>query len=835
MTFAQASLACPPEQHAKEFVMRRLLISAGIAAGFLGLAGTAHGHGGQYRGPGDMIPPNLGGTGDTSPPGNAGPGSGPGSAPPTTGRPGITTGSGPAVPGATSGRAPGGRTGGQGVRHAGGEGFEQWEFWWEYNKEPYLDLRMRLGEMIKTGTSAVGVGRGDRAGGISTNRVTAEDVKNEILPALIPALSEADADIVDSSVLAIGRMLPRDLSDLGFDAIVRTLKSEHTSAQEAATLSLGVLGDPKAIEILVELMNDTPKARSQYLQSNKPTPNLVRAFAALSLGMIGQKDSIPLLERVIEKEADGQKDLKSCALLALGMFKSDQEAIIAFLMKVMENRDLDRMLRAYAPTSIAKLGEAATAAVPQFLAMAKSDKTDNDMVRSSVIALGKLSTVKQKDVIDTLKALALDHSDMQTRHFAYIALAEIGARDRSFETSAEAHQGLTSFFLEALSRPKPQTSLPWAGLGLAIYARSQQALQVQAIPKLHQAFEDSNNPSYKAAMAIGLGLVEASRQRRAPDPGAEGVERSVAQGIHRRVARPHAREHGGGDAARQHQAERDRLALPPQSGARARPHERSGRGADAGGRAGEREDALGVVVDRAGARADRRSARRSSRSRRSSPTSRCRGSSARSRRSRSVCSPRRPICRGMPRSRSGSTTARRPRRSPRSRHPLTARPDPTKQPLLERLSFFHPTSGALVAAEKVENLTARVVTTEAMSEVTPLRPFMRRGDGSWNASHENAARRRLAGEFWPCRTRPRRTVPRPRRRRLAEFWRRRRHEPRPRATALRQTGRSNRPSRGRDWRRARTGAPGSRAATGGGFPAPGSAGGGASRGRTSAA
>jgi HEAT repeat protein len=489
--------------------MRRLLISAGIAAGFLGLTGTAHGHGGQYRGPGDMVPPNLGGTGDTSPPGNAGPGSGPGGAPPSTARPGVTTGSGPAVPGATSGRAPGGRTGGQGGRHGPSEGFEQWEFWWEYNKEPYLNLRLRLGDMIKTGGSAIGVGHGEREGGVSANRVTAEDVKNEILPALLPALSESDADIVDSSVLAIGRMLPRDLSDLGFDAIVRTLKSEHTSAQEAATLSLGVLGDPKAIDILVELMNDTPKARSQYLQSNKPTPNLVRAFAALSLGLIGQKDSIPLLERVIEKEADGQRDLKSCALLALGMFKSDEEAIVAFLMKVMENRDLDRMLRAYAPTSIAKLGEAAGAAVPQLLATAKSDKADNEMVRSSVIALGKLATMPQKDVIDTLKALALDHSDMQTRHFAFIALAEIGARDRSFEIGAEAHQGLSSFFLEALSRPKPQTSLPWAGLGLAIYARSQKPLQVQAIPKLHQAFEDGNNPSYKAAMAIGLGLVEA--------------------------------------------------------------------------------------------------------------------------------------------------------------------------------------------------------------------------------------------------------------------------------------------------------------------------------------
>ena len=491
--------------------MTRLLISASIVAGLLGLLTLpAYGHGGQYRGPGDVVPPNLGGSGDTSPPGNpGGPGSpGPG-APPSTGRPGVASGGGPAVPGAVGGGPARARTGNVGSKRSNSEGFEQWEFWWEYNKEPFLNLRLRLADSIKSGGSALAVGRGTREGGLSTNRATADDVKNEILPVLISALSEADADIVDSAVLAIGRTLPRDMSDLGFDAIVQTLKSSYTSAQESATLSLGVLGDPKANEILVELMNDSPKARTQYLQSNKPTPNLVRAFAALSLGLIGSKESIPLLKQVIDKEADAQKDLKSCAILALGMFKSNQEEILPYLLKVMDNRDVDRLVRSYTPTSIAKLGEAAKAAVPQFLQMVKSDKTDNDMLRSSVIALGKLASIEQKDVIDTLKQIALEQTDIQARHFAFIALAEIGARDKSFETNTEAHQGLLTFLLEEVSRPKQQMSLPWAGLSLAVYARSQKAQQVQANPKLRAAFDDTNNPSYKAAMAIALGLVEA--------------------------------------------------------------------------------------------------------------------------------------------------------------------------------------------------------------------------------------------------------------------------------------------------------------------------------------
>jgi HEAT repeat protein len=257
-------------------------------------------------------------------------------------------------------------------------------------------------------------------------------------------------------------------------------------------------------------MTDTPKARTQYLQSNKPTPNLVRAFAALSLGLIGSKESIPLLKQAIDKETDAQKDLKSCAILALGMFKSNQEEIVQYLMGLVDNRDMDRTVKAYAPTSIAKLGDVGKAAVTKFLQMVKSDKTDNDMLRSCVIALGKLGTIDQKDVVDTLKNIAMEQQEIQSRHFAFIALAEIGARDKEFEAHADAHQALLSFFLEELSHPKQQTSLPWAGLALSIYAREKQAQQPAASPKVRQSFEDTNNPSYKAAMAIGLGLMNST-------------------------------------------------------------------------------------------------------------------------------------------------------------------------------------------------------------------------------------------------------------------------------------------------------------------------------------
>src|SRR5262249_48877123 len=125
------------------FAVFSIVVSSGIA--------TAHGggyRGGNYDGPSDTTPPNPGG-GDSTPPGNPGGPSTPGPGAPSTGRPrGPSTG-GP--PGAPAGGGAGIRGGSGGMtRRNGGEGYERWEFWWEHNKDPFLQLKARLGKMVVT-------------------------------------------------------------------------------------------------------------------------------------------------------------------------------------------------------------------------------------------------------------------------------------------------------------------------------------------------------------------------------------------------------------------------------------------------------------------------------------------------------------------------------------------------------------------------------------------------------------------------------------------------------------------------------------------------------------
>src|SRR5262245_17151501 len=179
--------------------MRKGSLAAGFAVlSIVSWSGVAAGHGGafrggQYDGPSDTTPPNTGG-GDTTPPGNPGGPSTPGPGSPSTGGPrGPATG-GPGAP-ATGGG--GGIRGGSGgvTKRGASEGYERWEFWWEHNKDPFLQLKARLGKMVVTsGASRLATGR---RGGESTpaGRPTPGEIQRDLVPVLLDALVETHPDV----------------------------------------------------------------------------------------------------------------------------------------------------------------------------------------------------------------------------------------------------------------------------------------------------------------------------------------------------------------------------------------------------------------------------------------------------------------------------------------------------------------------------------------------------------------------------------------------------------------------------------------------------------------
>ncbi len=117
---------------------RLLLLGTLLSAAALCLQSTSTGHGGTYRGPGDTVPPGGGGGGGggaPTTPGPAGP-TAPGPAAPGTPAP-ATPGAPPPAPGATSSTptTPGGPS---------GPDLTLWDFWWGFNREPYLNLKSKI-------------------------------------------------------------------------------------------------------------------------------------------------------------------------------------------------------------------------------------------------------------------------------------------------------------------------------------------------------------------------------------------------------------------------------------------------------------------------------------------------------------------------------------------------------------------------------------------------------------------------------------------------------------------------------------------------------------------
>jgi HEAT repeat protein len=464
-------------------------------------------HGGQYKGPSDAGGGSSAGGGQAAPPTNPG-----GAAAPGPGAPA----SGAAPTGPTS---PGGRGKGNGQNSTGGPviddstNYEIWEFWWENNKDQYLNLKNRLTHVTsQSGSSTVLTGKGRADQARSSRRASSQQIVNEVIPTLIGLLKTAtNRDILDSDVLALGRTAGEEQADPVLTAAQPLLGHKELSVQTSATLSLGVLNSPKAIPLLAELMSNT--SRGQQLAGGGDVPWLSRAFAALSLGLINDPNSVDQLISIVKNTPDADRDLKVCAIVALGLMDNNKVSdAYDFLLTELTDRKLDSVIKSYIPTTLGKMaGGTKVEAVPSILKVFTDKDTDNYVRQSCAISLGLLARVQDADVLKALHQYISEGKDTQTRHFCFIALAEIGKRDKDGEVEhADQHEALRDLFTREASKPSTKTNRSWAALAGAIYAKDIPSAAPAMIETLQKAYEKETDPSFKAAFAIGLGLLNAS-------------------------------------------------------------------------------------------------------------------------------------------------------------------------------------------------------------------------------------------------------------------------------------------------------------------------------------
>jgi HEAT repeat protein len=531
--------------------MKRFLLLGGLlVGGSLLLQDISVGHGGTYRGPGDTVPPGGGGGG-----GGGGPSS-PGPSGPSTGGPAGPSGPGPATggpsTGGAAGRGAGPITGGQGS----GADLTTWEFWWGFNKDPYLNLKSRVHAGVVSGGGEdffMGGGTSDKQK--NALKPNEETVRTKVVPALKEALEkERSNDIVTGALIALGKIgdIRSEEGTSEFEpAIAKFLKDSNQEIAETAAVALGILANEASVKTLKDLALDTPEGR-KLVDSNE-VKYRTRAFAAYGLGLIGyttgknevRQEIARTLIDILQKPETSTRDVKVAALVALGLVPIDvdtsesadsqtehsasRQTQIKYIRRFFQDQNNHQLIRAHAPTALARLLQSRKGALEDSIpadvkegiaksfldAINKNSKEKIEVQQSCVLALGQIGDTDNDkvdaDIRKALRAVPNDFSDIQAKNFAMIAVAQVGGRPGKAEGNEEGQKECRNFLLETLTKGKGGLK-PWAGIAVGVMERAiadhQGLPNATARQELRDQLKGAGSPDQVGAFSIGLGICE---------------------------------------------------------------------------------------------------------------------------------------------------------------------------------------------------------------------------------------------------------------------------------------------------------------------------------------
>ncbi len=518
-----------------------------ILAGLVSLAGHAHAHGGQYRGPTDTVPPGGGGAGGG---GGVGPATGP-AAPTSPGPRGSST------PGGGAPTLPGGAAGMPGTGMGGSEPDRtQWSFWWEFNKELYLSLKARIQSApIVTGTDAFFLGHGAKGQGKNGHRPTQKQIRESVVPVLLQTLEkETNNDIITGCLIALAKIgdAPGETSTSEFEKVISPfLADKNQEISETAAVALGILANPASIPTLVSLLRDSRVGRA--LVGRPEVSYRTRAFAAYGLGLIGsaanrEEDRVIIvqaLRQTLEDDSTRTRDLAVSCVIAIGLVQLDtmetsaladkgvrlppeesRRSQLDYLLALLQDEKANYIVRAQCPTALARLlvgfssesrGNYRQRIAADLLErIGPKSQEQAEVVQSCVLALGLIGTNDGADPLDkkiraSLVDLPKNSSDQQARHFAMLALAKVGGTSGALETEGGIRE-VSSALLGQLGAGKSSVK-PWAGLACGVLvdlldrapARTATIGMLQAA--VRAALEEEKDPSKLGALAISAGIM----------------------------------------------------------------------------------------------------------------------------------------------------------------------------------------------------------------------------------------------------------------------------------------------------------------------------------------
>lgn len=419
---------------------------------------------------------------------------------------------GPATPPSVPPSPSAGRTGGvPGAARRSPQASDRWETWWSQTRELYLSRH--VGTPPETATTGLATGRGVQP---AIDPLLPTELRRSLLPLLAQSLRDASVEVADSAAIALGRSLPRAEAAPLLPHLLKNLAHPEASPQEAAVLGLGLIGGPDAVAALREIALDAPEGR-QRCGASGPIDDLLRGLATLGLGLAGTQDALsPIV--TLATSATASRELVATAIVAMGLQREAAPAAIVTLSRLLDERGLERSVRAQVPIAMARLPMAASRGMlPKLLSHLADKQTPSEVARSIALALGQLASLEEDETTRVLMETARRHSDASTREFALIALGRLGERTARAlgdpEQFEPQRQSVHAFLLGQLLQPERKTQQPWAALALGLFGRGEAELPAarervaHSGRKLIETFESVRDPSLQGALALSLGLL----------------------------------------------------------------------------------------------------------------------------------------------------------------------------------------------------------------------------------------------------------------------------------------------------------------------------------------
>ena len=521
--------------------MHKTLLTAALSLSTcMFLPPEAMAHGGQYRGPGDIVPPGgIGGGRSGRPNAPRGP-KGPNG--PKTGGPGMPS-AGP----------PGGVTGGLGGRGRGGghpvsggislsDDLTTWDFWWEFNKDPYIRLKAAIHSGgVVSGGDVVWLGHRTQSEASDTLRPTKKEILRSILPKLKQAMDETNNRDINSSCIIAMAKIGEDHPEFEIlPVFIEKLKAKDQEISETAAVAMGISQMADAVDPLAEIVRDSAAGRA--LSGGSEVNDRTRSFAAYGLGLIGwstndasiKRQALDALTAVLKDDSIADRNVRVAAIHGIGLLRPDvagaENTLLADCLAALDSYwskqfgPGEQWIQSHVPTAVAKLLPADHHLTikyrDRYLAALQGrshirNKQDN-IDRSLVLALGQLTQADQPGahaVTLALSQVTHQHKDRQTKFFALVSLGLIGDDMRGTDRKNRDQ------LLRTMRKAQPLEQ-SWAALGLGVMthnllenaAKNTSTLSVAKSEsdligkEIMEQLKQEKNPDVVGAFAVALGL-----------------------------------------------------------------------------------------------------------------------------------------------------------------------------------------------------------------------------------------------------------------------------------------------------------------------------------------